>query len=185
MENQTLSLFGRDLFQGSMSRTVTAELYISHELAHQWFGDSVTPAEWQDIWLNEGFATYASWLWSEHDRGEDGMAIWVDRALRVVAREDDVPPGDPGIDELFGTSVYQRGALTLHALRLAVGDDLFFEIVREWVFRYEHGNATTEDFISLALEKAGHLPGVDLAALLDAWLFDEDLPELPEQRSNT
>jgi aminopeptidase N len=149
-------------------------------LAHQWFGDSVTLGEWQDVWLNEGFATYASWLWFEHDLGAEGLEMWVEDALEALAAEESTPPGDPGVEELFGTSVYERGGLTLHALRLTVGDRLFFDILREWVSRYTYGNATTEDFISLVQEKAGHLSGVDLEAFFDAWLVGETVPELPE-----
>ena len=187
MENQTLSLFGRDLLEGPMADATLGEIYLSHELAHQWFGDSVTLGKWQDIWLNEGFATYASWLWFEHDLGAQGLAMGVEDAQRRLGVEAsspptgaEIPPGDPGVTKLFGVSVYHRGALTLHALRLTVGDDLFFSILREWVSRYRYGNATTEDFISLAQEKAGDLPGVDLTGLFDAWLFGETVPELPE-----
>ena len=154
-------------------------------MAHQWFGDSVTPARWQDIWLNEGFASYASWLWVEHDLGADEMAGWVEWAVQTGQERRETPPsrshrpGDPGAQDLFGTNVYDRGALALHALRLTVGDDMFFGILREWVSRYQYGNVRTEDFIALVEERAGGGAGFDAAQFFEAWLFDERMPELP------
>lgn len=179
MENQTLSLFGRDVLENRMSDATVGAVYLSHELAHQWFGNSVTITRWQDIWLNEGFATYASWLWLAHDRGPAVLTAMVEQSLGMLLSERHDPPGDPGLAELFGVSTYRRGALTLHALRLTVGDDAFFRILREWASRYRHGNATTDDFIALAQEVAGDLPGVDLAELFEAWLYGDGLPLLP------
>ncbi len=185
MENQTMSLFGRDMLEEGLADPTFEYGYISHELAHQWFGDSVTPERWQDIWLSEGFASYASWLWVEHDLGADEMAAWVDWAIHEVRSVEDSsdaepPPGDPGAQDLFGTNVYERGALTLHALRLTVGDAVFFGIVREWATRYRYSNASTEDFIALVEELTGHVAGFDAAAFFAAWLYDERMPELPK-----
>ena len=180
MENQTISLFGRDVVEQTMTDPVVGQMFLSHELSHQWFGDSVTLAEWQDIWINEGFATYASWLWAEHDMGQEGMDIWVQWALESLASADETPTGDPGVKDLFGASVYERGGLTMHALRLTLGDELFFGILRDWVGRYAYGIATTEDFIALVKQKAGHLQGVDLDAFFQGWLYDEKMPALPE-----
>ncbi len=178
MENQTLSLFGRDLLQNRMSDPVIGPTYLSHELAHQWFGDSVTVDLWKDIWLNEGFATYASWLWLEYDQGPETLATMVEQSLDMLSG-DTQQPGDPGTDDLFGVGVYQRGALALHALRLTVGDDVFFRILREWVSRYQYKNASTEDFVALTQEVARGVPVADLAELFDAWLYDEKVPDLP------
>jgi len=180
MENQTLSLFGRDVLTSRLSDPVVGEIYISHELAHQWFGNSVTIAAWEDIWLNEGFATYASWLWLEHDRGREVLDGMVRESQSLLGDSDHRPPGDPGVDDLFGVSVYRRGALTLHALRLTVGDDVFFDILREWEARYRHGNARTEDFIALAEEKAPSSMKAELDGLFEVWLYGDGLPELPE-----
>jgi aminopeptidase N len=153
-------------------------------LAHQWFGDSVTIERWRDIWLNEGFASYASWLWVEHDLGAAELAAWVDWAVQEVRKVENTPsaeppPADPGPRALFGVNVYERGALTLHALRLTVGDTIFFDIVREWATRYRYGNASTEDFIALVEERTGNVTGFDAAAFFSAWLYDKRMPDLP------
>ena len=267
LETQTLSVFGTGF---------TNETVVSHELAHQWFGNSVTLTNWRDIWLNEGFATYSSILWAEHAYGPNvaneelrsmyaGMApgepfqsvspTSLNRFLREINGDDLLtttqaelaidgifqnqieeteiselksqipvggisyedlrslidslsfnqiivtssslsafanavgddrpnfaeprifpPPGDPSAANLFSGSVYQRGALTLHALRLEVGDDAFFEILRTYAERFKYSNATTEDFINLAEE----ISGQELSQLFDGWLYNEDIPDIPQ-----
>ena len=166
LETQTMSIFGRDaLF----------EEVIVHELAHQWFGNSVSPATWQDIWLNEGFATYAEWLWLEHRHGTAAVAGAVSEALLLAPFLGDRPIGDPGVDELFGGGVYIRGALTLHALRSEIGDDAFFTALRTFADRFRYGNASTADFIAVAEEVSGS----DLDEFFDTWLFSVTLPPSP------
>lgn len=170
LETQTLSIFSADTISGD-SASVSA--VVAHELAHQWFGDYVGPADWSDIWLNEGFATYAELLWAEHD----GLQS-VDEVAGFVVDDEffsAVPPGSPPADDLFNASVYFRGAVTLHALRLTVGDDAFTTILREWVTRFGGGTASTADFIALSEE----ISGSDLGAFFDGWLFSETVPELP------
>jgi aminopeptidase N len=164
LETQTLSLFGSG---------VVGEPVVAHELAHQWFGDHVSVARWADIWLNEGFATYAQWLWSEH-RGEGSVDAMALAAARTPGL--DVPPADPGPDQLFHPTVYLRGALTLHVLRHELGDAAFFEVLRTWVERYGGASATSADFEALAGEVGGH----DLRALFDAWLRAPGLPALAD-----
>jgi aminopeptidase N len=171
LEAQGLSIFGSNF----LADTWSAERLVAHELAHQWFGNCVTLREWRDIWLHEGFACYAEWLWSEHSgrRGadEEARTHWE----RLSGAPQDLLLGDPGTDDLFDDRIYKRGALLLHALRLTVGDDAFLEVLRTWVTRHAHANATTADLLSLANE----LTGRDLEALFEAWLSREALPELP------
>ena len=168
LENQTLSIFG--------SEFVTEDLLI-HELAHQWFGNSVSLAQWHDIWLNEGFASYAEWLWVEHKTTgkEFEQSITAERD-NLALLPSLVPPGSPEPNDLFSTSVYRVGALTLHALRLTVGDDAFFKILRTYVDQFRDSSATTLDFITVAIT----VTGMDLDPLFNRWLYSKDIPQLPD-----
>ena len=89
------------------------------------------------------------------------------------------PVSDPGVEDLFSDNVYVRGALTLHALRLTVGDEVFFAILREWASRYKYGNATTMDFVALVGQMATNVPSAQLAELFTAWLDEKPMPALP------
>lgn len=152
---------------------------IAHEMSHQWFGDSVSLSTWRDIWLNEGFATYAEWLWEEH-LGLSTVAQSFDSLYRQVGRPSTLkrrhPPGDPAPDDLFSFMSYYGGAMTLYALRRTVGDDTFSRILREWAASHRYGNATTADFVALAQRISGR----DLKALFDAWLYGKTDPPYPK-----
>jgi aminopeptidase N len=145
---------------------------IAHELAHQWFGDSVALRRWQDIWLNEGFATYAEWLWSEHSGGAT-VAESFDRQYNRFHWGD--PPGDPGVSRLFGDAVYQRGAMTVYALREAMGDEAFGNLLTGWTARHRDGNGTTAELKALAEQ----LSGKDLDSLFLNWLYGKTRPPHP------
>ena len=172
LEAQGLSVFGSNYCTTDWDH----QRLIAHELAHQWFGNSVTLAHWRDIWLHEGFACYAEWLWSE----ESGGPTADEQARRFWTQLDGLPQdlvlGDPGPDLMFDDRVYKRGALLLHALRRTIGDDAFFELLRAWTSRFAHGSATTEQFVALAAERCG----ADVGTLLDPWLRDVTLPALPD-----
>ena len=171
LETQTLSIFGPNQITGARHN----EPVVAHELAHQWFGNSVSPASWQDIWLNEGFATYAEWLWLEHTEGPQALTGRVTRVHAAAGARNFLPPGQPPVDDLFNGSVYLRGALTLHALRLTVGDAIFFDILRTYHDRNQYGNAATADFIAIAEEISGQA----LAEMFDDWLYGQTAPDLP------
>jgi aminopeptidase N len=175
LENQTMSVFGMrmidpDYVEGSQQ-------VIAHELAHQWFGDSVSVADWRDIWLNESFATYAQGLWIEHTSGREALDDWIRQLYRFVLQNRDSmsPPGEPAADDLFNGGVYDWGALGLHALRLEVGDEAFFQILKTYHDRYKGSNARTSDFIAVAEEVSGRA----LGAFFDSWLYSQNLASIP------
>ncbi|MFI6480391.1 M1 family metallopeptidase [Nonomuraea sp. NPDC050663] len=173
LETQTQPVYDSVFFDGATDVGV-----VVHENAHQWFGDSVALKRWKDIWLNEGFATYAEWLWSE----KQGTGTAAELANGLY---DEIPadhprfwlrvPGDPTPEFLFYASVYWRGGMTLQALRSEVGDAVFFDILKAWARIKQHGNADTGEFVSLAEKKAGR----QLDTLFQTWLYT---PAKPAER---
>jgi aminopeptidase N len=246
LETQTRPVYGSQIL--TLEPDVAQE-GISHELAHQWFGDSVSLTNWSDVWLNEGFATYLSWLWLEHlgDRGfltglmrsqygyeinapdyaallkhpdlpaaqiltilhrqfQPGgrpvpdaqvlAAMGLNSASRLTVRKalgllgvrpgsaDAVgyleaarssAPASPPRTDLFATAVYSRGAMTLQALRVRVGDAVFFRILRTYAAEHRFRNATTADFIA----DAEKITGQDLRAFFSTWLYAPAAPPMP------
>ena len=156
-----------------------AELTIVHELAHMWFGDAVVLERWPDMWLNEGFATWSEWIWTEHTT--DTSAAEQFDALYATPEDSSAgqdlwfpaPNNLADASELFHTPVYDRGAMTLQALREKVGEDKFLTIVRSWYAENRHSNVTTADFIALA----ERVWGQPLDQFFQAWLFEEGRPE--------
>ncbi|MFF1769192.1 M1 family metallopeptidase [Streptomyces sp. NPDC058249] len=153
---------------------VRSESTIVHELAHQWFGDSVSVAHWKDIWLNEGFATYAQWLWSEHKgirSTHDSFVAGYDSRPADSAFWQ-ITVADPQRDTMFSSAVYQRGAMTLQMLRERIGDTAFFKLLPAWTKLHRYGNANTADFIRLA-EK---ISGQQLDDLFQTWIYTTGKP---------
>ncbi|WP_167756869.1 M1 family metallopeptidase [Leifsonia flava] len=178
LENQTRPIYDQSFFSGTPEQ---GDGVVVHELAHQWFGDDVALKRWSDIWLNEGFATYAEWLWAEHEGYADPQAYFDD--LYSIPADDDfwsLTIGDPGPDAIFDGAVYDRGAMTVHALRLTVGDDAFFDILQTWTRERSGGNGTTAQFIALAES----ISGTDLDGLFTAWLFTGEKPTAPDAASD-
>ncbi|MFI7123909.1 M1 family metallopeptidase [Amycolatopsis sp. NPDC049868] len=171
IEAQGMSIFGANHVDGRR----THERLVVHELAHQWFGNSLTVADWRHIWLNEGFATYAEWLWSEESGGQSAH-VWAKTwHARMKGKPADLRLADPGVSRMFDERVYKRGGLLLHALRCTVGDEVFFPLVKAWAVENRHGLVTTAGFVTLAERFAGR----SLAAFFDAWLEAPALPPLP------
>ena len=174
LESQSLSTFGANHLDDDWE----CVRLVAHELSHQWFGNSLTVGAWRDIWLHEGFACYAEWLWSE----ESGHASAHQQAQRhwdrLAVLDQDVVLADPGPELMFDDRVYKRGALLLHALRLTMGDQAFFALLRGWSSDNAYGTVSTEMFIGCA---ATHTDN-DLGPLFTAWLRETELPELPARR---
>jgi aminopeptidase N len=158
---------------------------IAHELAHQWYGNSVTLSTWPEIWLHEGFGTWAEWRWLQEDGG--------DTTARVLERLYDTPAGEntfwnpppaalPGPAKLFSEPVYVRGGMALEVLRQRVGNADFLEILRRWAAEHAYGNATIDQFIALSESVAGD-PGLS-ESVFQPWLFEPGKPPPPQARAH-
>ncbi|PRH77491.1 zinc metalloprotease [Streptomyces solincola] len=182
LETQTLSLFERSLFAGSGLPDWYVESIMVHELAHHWFGNSVSPRRWADLWLNEGHATWYEMLWAEEEAG-----VTMTARMRQAYAESDgwrkaggppAAPRPPAAGQqisLFRPVVYDGSALVLYALRQQIGTAAFEQLERRWVAEYAHATASTDDFVRLASEVAGR----DLGGFLHGWLYGEKTPPMP------
>ncbi|GII52150.1 putative peptidase M1, membrane alanine aminopeptidase [Planotetraspora thailandica] len=171
IEAQGMSIFGRNHVDGRRR----SERLVAHELAHQWFGNSLTLADWRDIWLHEGFSAYAEWVWSEASGDEPAGEHARRWHRRLASLPQDLVLADPGPENIFDDRVYKRGALALHALRGTLGDAAFFAMVREWTAAKRYGVVTTREFIGHA-QRYAHRP---LDTFFWTWLYDARLPYLP------
>jgi aminopeptidase N len=150
-----------------------------HELAHQWFGDSVSVHHWQDVWLNEGFATFMEQLWAQ-DHGGPTTSSWLRTTYNGESTDASfwqLRISDPGASHLFDWPVYERGAMTLAALRRLLGPETFGHLLRAWTSQHAHRHGTTAQFEALAARVSGQ----DLTAFFDAWLVQTVKPaDTPE-----
>ncbi|MFD0856475.1 M1 family metallopeptidase, partial [Actinomadura adrarensis] len=171
LETQARSIY--DL--GRRPGTIPSDTLLAHELAHQWYGDSSTPERWADIWLNEGFATYAEWMYMEAFQGtpvqdtfDDVYSTPADNGLwtPVVA--------DPGRDNIYHGAVYDRGAMTIHALRLEIGERDFARLIKDWPTRTRGKTFTTAEFIRFAEDVSGER----LDDLFKKWIYTSGKPAL-------
>ncbi|MFG3260247.1 M1 family metallopeptidase [Streptomyces sp. NPDC048172] len=182
LETQTLSLFERDLLTSSAYPSWYKQSVMMHELAHQWFGNSVSPREWSDLWLNEGHATWYEW---NYGAGLGGTPL-TRRVRAAYGQSDDWrarygPPAAPRAakdgkrSEIFRPTVYDGSAVVLYALRQKIGKAAFDRLQRVWVAEHRDGNASTADFTRLA----SRISGQDLGGFLHAWLYDRKTPPMP------
>jgi aminopeptidase N len=172
LEDQTRPVYGPVFFDDGENVRV-----VVHELAHQWVGDSVSVRQWRDIWLNEGFATYAEWLYSERTGGPSARQIAAQRYADTPADSEfwRIPPGDPGAATVLASPVYQRGAMALHAIRAAIGDQNFFTTLRTWTTERAGGNGSVQDFLALVQR----ISGKKVDDLGQTWLFTPTRPPAP------
>lgn len=173
LEAQGQATFGRNHLDGASERL------IAHELSHQWFGNSVTARSWRHIWLHEGFACYAEWLWSERSGGRSSAELARRHHGALAAEPQGLLLSDPGPVDMFEDWVYKRGALTLHVLRGELGDDRFFDLLRRWTMTHRHATATSGDFEAMAMAAAGPDLRETVADLFQRWLHRPELPDLP------
>ncbi|MCL4304728.1 T9SS type A sorting domain-containing protein [bacterium] len=177
MEHQTFTTYGFNLVDSLR----TFEGIVAHELAHQWFGDHLSPVDFRHMWLNEGFATYGDALWNEYLMGDSGLNNYMAQAATYCINEErhnppSYPVYDPPEERLFGTNVYYKGAWVLHMLRKQLlGDSVFFDVLRDYVATFAGGNVSTQDFIDKVNE---HYAGPDVGWFFDQWVFGLSLPVL-------
>ncbi len=171
LESQSLSTFGRNHCRAEWD----AVRLIAHELSHQWFGNAVTARTWRDIWLHEGFACYAEWVWSQASGGPTIDERADAHHARLAALPQDLVLSDPGAVDMFDDRVYKRGALALVALRRTIGAAAMRALLHAWVAEHAGGTVVTADLVALAACTSGH----DVAPLLAAWLDAPALPPLP------
>ncbi|HQR37459.1 MAG TPA: M1 family aminopeptidase [Blastocatellia bacterium] len=172
MEHQSCTSYGSPLVTGDNRY----DRVVAHELGHQWFGDLVSPAEWEEIWLNEGFASWMEYLWTEHadpaflpQLMASRESYWEDYENNVASYALYNPPRE----RLFGTTIYQKGGWVVAMLRYQIGDEAFFAGMRDYLNAHAQGNATTSDFRA-AMEAAS---GQDLSAFFEQWVYTAGYPQ--------
>ena len=160
MEHQTISSMGYNTVTGNK----VYEKIVAHELAHQWFGDAVTPESWKDIWLNEGFATYSEGLWIEHTKGKNALINFMNGIDNNYFYGTVYAPSV----NLFGSASYNKGAWCLHMLRGITGDSVFFKILNRFYLQNKYQNASTFDFKNVC----DVMYGKNLDWFFKEWIFE-------------
>jgi aminopeptidase N len=171
LESQTKSMYD---VEGSSSGAPGASTVV-HEISHQWFGNAVTNAVWPDIWLNEGFARFSEWIYTERHGGQSAQQSFqaaYDARPATSSFWRTPPAALPGPEVMFSSPPYDRGGMTLQALRGKIGDGDFFRLLRTWYAENKYGNVTTADFIATAERVSGQ----QLDAFFDVWLFQPVKP---------
>ncbi|MFH0883237.1 MAG: M1 family aminopeptidase [bacterium] len=172
MENQTATTFGQNIVGNGTRRF---EGVVAHELAHQWWGDHVSPKTFSSIWLNEGFASYGEVLWAEHLGADTMVSVLASQQtsyFHEVGEGVRIALDDPPEKYLFSSTVYDKGSRVLHMLRYLIGDSLFFEGLQQYGQAFAYGNAETADFQN-AMEIAS---GKDLSDFFDEWVRQAGYP---------
>ncbi|MFI5633143.1 M1 family metallopeptidase [Streptomyces sp. NPDC051664] len=182
LETQTLTLFERSVFTSGIYPEWYVDSLMVHELAHQWFGDSVSPQAWSDLWLNEGHAS-----WYEARYAEEHAKRPLERRMRDAYTRSDSwraaggPPARPAAPapgekiSIFRPAVYDGSALVFYALRQEIGEPAFDQLERRWVSTHRDSTVTTKDFVRLASQIAGR----DLTAFFHGWLYGTKTPPMP------
>jgi aminopeptidase N len=171
LEAHALGVFGRNHVDGLHG----SDRLIAHELAHQWFGNSLTLTRWADIWLHEGFACYAEWIWAEASGGLSAHALAVRHRAELDALAKNIVVGDPGPHDMFDDRVYKRGALALHAVRQAIGDEAFFTALRAYTRTHRHGNVTPDHLLGCFAVASGTRAA---DKIVNRWVSSKSLPQL-------
>jgi len=203
MENSSAIVFASNLFDPrgrDRDKTSThfgipsrIESVVAHEIAHQWFSDSVTEATWADLWLSEGFATYFAGVFMQKYDGQDAFRAYMNDAAQryfTYEKQRNTPIHDTQTQDLMkllNENNYEKGAWVLHMLRMRLGDDAFFKGLRDYYGAHKESNATTED-LRAALEKSS---GKNLKEFFARWIYDSGHPvyewssQTAEQRNGT
>ncbi len=175
MEHQTMTTLGNFILTGNGAY----ELIVAHELAHQWFGNSVSFLTFADVWLSEGFATYSEHLWVDKQLGWDAATQYIQSSYHNYYISYENTNGaktvyDPSFNSYFSPPSYEKGASVLHMLRLKMGDAQFFELIQTWYATYRNHNAITSEFQAMAEQ----ISGLDLQQFFQQWIYSPGIPSI-------